>query len=571
MKRLGLKIIVLLLTINSSLAQHSSSVHNRFYRGITNSIFNDSAKFSLEFPYSFKVLNQQDYESLVQKINIKLNKSIRLDKNDILFCIKSDSLNINILVLLASTETISLISKFDYELLENKSKLFFKKNSKKQIIFYTLNNEHFLFLISKNSNNNKAINNNQIKAAISILEKVRIGSNYQNFTPPDPFSLSDKTFNSSSNGNYLLPLVSLNSIQEFYPEKDSRKFSYFGQAALTYNSFIGQNKFYKSLLKKFEFFKNDSLLDNASKNNNFLADSSAIKKIIEESSTKQIVMFNETHLFPKQRYFVSLLLQQLYQKGFRYLALEALFDTTINSRHFPLQSSGFYTREPQMSNLIRNAIRLGYTLIPYEDKNENSTFDQREKNQAINLYNNTIKKDKNARVVVLCGGGHNIKDTTANRVYMAGYFLKISGVNPLVIRSYFNYCTYEYKNKIFLFDAKSYVKASREYQVENQCDYIIANNYMENDFRLYPQSNIKDIDYSISLPKLTTTDQTLVVGLIYIKEEFDRFANPVPIFTWLIDESTKMINAKLPFGSYIFLIKNETGNILFTKELFIKK
>ena len=64
MKRLGLKIIVLLLTINSSLAQHSSSVHNRFYRGITNSIFNDSAKFSLEFPYSFKVLNQQDYESL---------------------------------------------------------------------------------------------------------------------------------------------------------------------------------------------------------------------------------------------------------------------------------------------------------------------------------------------------------------------------------------------------------------------------------------------------------------------------------------------------------------------------
>jgi hypothetical protein len=36
--------------------------------------------------------------------------------------------------------------------------------------------------------------------------------------------------------------------------------------------------------------------------------------------------------------------------------LEALFDTLINKRKFPILESGCYTKEPQMANLLEETI-----------------------------------------------------------------------------------------------------------------------------------------------------------------------------------------------------------------------
>lgn len=41
-------------------------------------------------------------------------------------------------------------------------------------------------------------------------------------------------------------------------------------------------------------------------------------------------------------------------------------DTLLNERGYPLLSSGYYTQEPQFGNLVREALRIGYELFPYE-------------------------------------------------------------------------------------------------------------------------------------------------------------------------------------------------------------
>ncbi|MBC3784187.1 hypothetical protein [Spirosoma utsteinense] len=72
------------------------------------------------------------------------------------------------------------------------------------------------------------------------------------------------------------------------------------------------------------------------------------------------------------RAFTTSPLKDLYQGGFRYLGAETLNsrDSTLNQRRYPLIRSGYYTREPQYGNLIREALQLGYQLVAYEARNK---------------------------------------------------------------------------------------------------------------------------------------------------------------------------------------------------------
>ena len=70
---------------------------------------------------------------------------------------------------------------------------------------------------------------------------------------------------------------------------------------------------------------------------------SARDYIIERSKNEQIIIINEAHTYSNHRTFTHSLLQGLYDNGYRYLGLEALFDTIINERKYPIIASGYYT------------------------------------------------------------------------------------------------------------------------------------------------------------------------------------------------------------------------------------
>src|SRR5690606_17379848 len=81
--------------------------------------------------------------------------------------------------------------------------------------------------------------------------------------------------------------------------------------------------------------------------------------IIEQSKNAQIIIINEAHHIPKHRAFTKSLLKKLYDNGYRYLGLEALFDSTINERKYPVIETGYYTKEPEFGNLITEALKVG--------------------------------------------------------------------------------------------------------------------------------------------------------------------------------------------------------------------
>ncbi len=89
----------------------------------------------------------------------------------------------------------------------------------------------------------------------------------------------------------------------------------------------------------------------------------------------QAIFLNEAHHVPQHRAFIMQVLQPLYDKGFRYFALETLMasDDLLNERKFPVDASGRYTRETVYADMVRYSLEVGYTLIPYEKEGAKTT------------------------------------------------------------------------------------------------------------------------------------------------------------------------------------------------------
>lgn len=178
----------------------------------------------------------------------------------------------------------------------------------------------------------------------------------------------------------------------------------------------------------------------------------AIDFIIEKSKSNQVIIINEAHHNSSNRAFVNSLLKELYANGYENLGAEALTngadtDSLLNERNYPIQETGYYIKDPQFGNLIRNALEIGYNIFPYEhisnDKSPHSGPNPREIGQAKNI-NTAIDKNPNEKFLIYCGFDHALEGP--NRSWgkaMAGRLSEYSGINPLTI----NQVAYSQKSK----------------------------------------------------------------------------------------------------------------------------
>jgi hypothetical protein len=150
----------------------------------------------------------------------------------------------------------------------------------------------------------------------------------------------------------------------------------------------------------------------------------------------KVIMFNEAHAKALHRAFVISMLEDLYHKGFHYLALEMLNNYANHPISKLTVNSGYYSAEPVAGELIRRARELGFTLVSYDDTlafSGKHSAAQRDSLQAENIYR-VIKKDPDARILVLAGYGHIAKKSSdPDYLPMAMMFKKISGIDPLTI------------------------------------------------------------------------------------------------------------------------------------------
>lgn len=158
--------------------------------------------------------------------------------------------------------------------------------------------------------------------------------------------------------------------------------------------------------------------------------------ITDQAGDYRVIMVNEAHHKPQTRLLTLSLLPHLRRLGFSYLAVEALGENPFKAG-YPTADTGYYTSEPVFSELLREANRLGYTLVPYEaDKNESDSSQQaRETGQAKRLAD-VIAKDPNARILVHAGYGH-IQERAASQPAdadpMALEFMRLTRLSVLTI------------------------------------------------------------------------------------------------------------------------------------------
>jgi hypothetical protein len=138
----------------------------------------------------------------------------------------------------------------------------------------------------------------------------------------------------------------------------------------------------------------------------------ALNTIAELARDRRIVMVNEAHHDAHTRELTLALLPRLRAMGFTYFAAEALDerDTSLMKRGYPVRSSGSeYLHEPLYGDIVREAIKLGYVIVPYDSAG--ATTQNREDGQAKNLYERVLAKDPKARLFVHAGYAHIDKQT----------------------------------------------------------------------------------------------------------------------------------------------------------------
>jgi len=220
-------------------------------------------------------------------------------------------------------------------------------------------------------------------------------------------------------------------------EKDTTawKLEMFAQAYATNSDYINALKIYDLARKtseqeKFTQKQVDSI-------NSHFRPSNAVDYIVETANSHQVVIINEGHHSSLNRVFTKSLLRKLFRIGFKNVGFETLsngefMDSDLMARKYPIQKTGYYTRDPQFGDLVRTAIEIGFNVFPYEDTNHNSGK-LREIEQAKNIQKE-MEKRPNEKFLIHCGFGHVFEGVHESwEMLMAGRLSEFTGIDPLTI------------------------------------------------------------------------------------------------------------------------------------------
>ena len=91
--------------------------------------------------------------------------------------------------------------------------------------------------------------------------------------------------------------------------------------------------------------------------------------------------------------------------------------------------SGVYTTEPQYSNMVREAIFLGYEVVAYDGRGRNR------ENESVGNIGKILESNDAAKMIIHCGWSHIYEhiDTASNRTWLGKKIQDSLGLNPLTV------------------------------------------------------------------------------------------------------------------------------------------
>lgn len=152
------------------------------------------------------------------------------------------------------------------------------------------------------------------------------------------------------------------------------------------------------------------------------------------ASNYKVIMLNEANNKPLHRAFAYSLLDVLYNRGYRYLAMEMLNPMPDGELSKLTYKTGHFATEPVAGELIRQALELGFKLVAYQDpQGNNHTPTERDSIQALNIAK-ILKMDPEAKIFVYGSYGNIAESSTEpGFIPMGMAFKRITGIDPLTI------------------------------------------------------------------------------------------------------------------------------------------
>lgn len=297
--------------------------------------------------------------------------------------------------------------------------------------------------------------------------------------------------------------------------------------------------------------------------------------IVERSKNEKIIIINEAHHNASHRVFTLELLQELYNNGYSYLGLEAIADTEINQRKFVTNKSGYYTNEPQMANLINEAIKIGYTIVNYE-ASEDKNGKEREMEQAQNIAK-IITQNPKAKILIHCGWDHVIEGPPNNSNWekaMAGWLKEMTQINPFTIdqTTYTEKGSAEYNkpqlqlvkenSPVIMVNEKGETYNGGIHNNQVDCRIIHPETKFINDRPNWLRRANGRKEYQV--PKSKLTEFPLLV-LAYHKGEYEQ--GGIPYDNIEIKDKNEEVPLLLQKGEYTIIIKTEDYKVFKSYEL----
>ncbi|CAM3929447.1 MULTISPECIES: hypothetical protein [Flavobacterium] len=399
------------------------------------------------------------------------------------------------------------------------------------------------------------------KSNSSILQDAKsiINSMEFNIVKKNALSYMD-IFNSYKNEDNHLFIM--NKFDNAPIDKDEKNEWTKFQLLTTVLSFDTEYYRYKELIKKFENKRRSYFNDLLSSQKANLLESNQIEdsivhKIAEISKNHKVLMLNEMHWKPEHRVLAYRLLKPLREKGYKYLAIEALEkgqDSLINSRKFPIKTSGYYTREPFFNNLIKEACSLGFEIIGYDDFDSTN----REEVQAENLKY-IIDKDSSAKIFVYAGIDHILEkaDNVSNK-RMAELFKEKTGLDPLTIDQV--EIVSDVSKELLFFESKEFAGVEK---VNCNVDYFLINNIKPSFSEFFDVTK-----FTINDPILKEIEGQEVLVSFYETKKYVKYnSRSIPIISRIKKVVDFKITLEIPKGNFFLTIKDKDNNELLLKDI----